>query len=881
MQSGLIRQALAGNLNGRRFRLRWEGAFFSWHSLAHVNREICKRLTADPDVEIACIPTEPPHFGPEVDPALSPIIDRTFASLSAPVDVHIRHHYPPRFEIPGQGKLVLVAPWEYGYLPKHWVEAGLKTAKEIWCYSNYVRDVYTASGFPDHSVHVIRLGVDDSVFRPDAPEYVFTDEAGADRLAHLRQRSGSEKPFVFLFVGGIMERKGTDLLEAAFLRAFSAFDNVALVVKATGMRTVYRGSPGGERFRALAADDSRPTVIYFDDDLTPAQLAGVYSAADCLVQPYRAEGFCLPALEAMSAGIPVIVSEGGPTDDFVDETVGWRVKSTRKPYGDGRIGEWECCGPTWMFEPDLDDLCRAMREAFNNRAESRTRGEAGRARVLGGWTWDHCVSKLMARVRELSCEWDTDSATNCTTPEPPAKSKKRKSKSAANVLGAAAINDPPKLSLVSCTSSNDRRSSVRPEDTGKVIFPCSRPQPTISLCMIVRDEERVLDACLASAVPYFDEVILVDTGSVDSTVEIARRHGDKVKIFHFPWINDFSAARNYSLEQATSTWAMWMDADDELPKECGRQLRPLIALAEDRVAGFIMQVHIPPKEGELGYTVVDHLKCFLRRQAHRFEGRIHEQILEPIYRAGGIVEKTNLYVVHSGYDYSDAGQAKKKQRDYTILELDMAERPDHPFPRFNYGMTLFHHQEYDRAIVRLNECLERSKPEESTVRKVYAMLAGCHMAKRDLASARIAIDTGLIRCPLDKELLFRAGNLYRELGDLKAAEQFYLRLFSSGESAGVDSLDITMTTYKAHHNLALIYADMERHAEAEREYRAALAVLPTFTPSIHGLGELYLRMRRFEDARAALERLSAVGAAQECDSLRRRLTEAQGLALAF
>ena len=79
--------------------------------------------------------------------------------------------------------------------------------------------------------------------------------------------------------------------------------------------------------------------------------------------PYRGEGFCLPALEAMACGVPVIVPEGGPTDDFVDESVGWRIPAERKPFGEGRIGDWDCVGDTWMFEVDPSDLARLMRQA--------------------------------------------------------------------------------------------------------------------------------------------------------------------------------------------------------------------------------------------------------------------------------------------------------------------------------------------------------------------------------------------------------------------------------------------------------------------------------------------------------------------------------------
>lgn len=83
---------------------------------------------------------------------------------------------------------------------------------------------------------------------------------------------------------------------------------------------------------------------------------------------------------------------------------------------------------------------------------------------------------------------------------------------------------------------------------------------TISLCMIVRNEEAVLDRCLESAADLVDEIVIVDTGSTDATKEIARQFTDK--LFDFPWVDDFAAARNFSFDQASGDYCMWLDADD-------------------------------------------------------------------------------------------------------------------------------------------------------------------------------------------------------------------------------------------------------------------------------------------------------------------------------
>ena len=117
-------------------------------------------------------------------------------------------------------------------------------------------------------------------------------------------------------------------------------------------------------------------------------------------------------------------------------------------------------------------------------------------------------------------------------------------------------------------------------------------RPKLSLCMIVRDNARTLPACLESIRPWVDEMIVVDTGSVDETPRIVESFGGK--LYHFPWCDDFSAARNESLRHATGDWLFWMDSDDTIPLECGRGLRALVENQNDpSVAAYLMKVHCP------------------------------------------------------------------------------------------------------------------------------------------------------------------------------------------------------------------------------------------------------------------------------------------------
>ena len=157
--------------------------------------------------------------------------------------------------------------------------------------------------------------------------------------------------------------------------------------------------------------------------------------------------------------------------------------------------------------------------------------------------------------------------------------------------------------------------------------------------MIVRDNEDTLEPCLAGIRPWVDEMIVVDTGSRDKTPAIAKAFG--ARVFHFPWCDDFSAARNESLRHARGQWLFWMDSDDTNDAENGRKLRELAyARHLPNTLGYVMQVHCPAQECDAddGLTVVDHVKMFANHPQLQFEFRIHEQVLPSIRRVGARVD---------------------------------------------------------------------------------------------------------------------------------------------------------------------------------------------------------------------------------------------------
>src|SRR5262249_42970905 len=143
------------------------------------------------------------------------------------------------------------------------------------------------------------------------------------------------------------------------------------------------------------------------------------------------------------------------------------------------------------------------------------------------------------------------------------------------------------------------------------------------------------------------------------------------------------------------------------------------------------------------WTVVDHIKLFRNRPDLRFEGRIHEQILPAIQRARGDVAFTDVFVVHSGYDHSPEGQARKEERDLRLLPPELQEQPEHPFTLFNLGMTYADTGEPRQGVDYLRRCLARSNPQSAHVRKAHAWLISCHRALGEREAAWQVCQQGL------------------------------------------------------------------------------------------------------------------------------------------
>lgn len=206
----------------------------------------------------------------------------------------------------------------------------------------------------------------------------------------------------------------------------------------------------------------------------------------------------------------------------------------------------------------------------------------------------------------------------------------------------------------------------------------------INLVMIVKNEEHSLERCLNAARPLVDEMILTDTGSTDGTVEIAKRMGARVK--EFAWVNDFSAARNFALEQSDADWNLVLDADEYIKKGDRIQLEQVLCSRKGMWLGTITRYDSYPDEG--GVSVAYSVLPRLLPKGVRYYGTIHEQP-EGSYPCYPVL----LEADHDGYLAADKGE-----RNLAYLQQAVKEHPEDGYYQFQMASTL-------RNLRRLEESL--------------------------------------------------------------------------------------------------------------------------------------------------------------------------------
>jgi len=346
---------------------------------------------------------------------------------------------------------------------------------------------------------------------------------------------------------------------------------------------------------------------------------------------------------------------------------------------------------------------------------------------------------------------------------------------------------------------------------------------TISACMIVKNEENNIEKCINSIKELVDEIVIVDTDSSDKTREIASKFTNK--IFDFKWVDDFSAARNFSLEKASGDWILIIDADETISTKDTEKIKGLIGENEyegyyliqrnytnnDKFIGWISSSNDSYEESKIasGFIANPIIRLFKNDKRIKFEGKVHETVDSTIKNIGK-VKMTDIPLHHFGL--LKQKEFAKCDRNLELLKKELESETNNEkeksFIYFQIAMALLNKNEFKEAEYNLQKSLEL----DGDYTPALLSLSGIFIQKNELDKAEI--------------LLIRASK--------------------------------TNNNPNIYNNLGIIYAKKKDPRKAIKKFQRAIELNPKFTDAYFNLALAYEENKQPKESRECLQKIAEI-----------------------
>jgi tetratricopeptide (TPR) repeat protein len=379
----------------------------------------------------------------------------------------------------------------------------------------------------------------------------------------------------------------------------------------------------------------------------------------------------------------------------------------------------------------------------------------------------------------------------------------------------------------------------------------------LSVCLITKDEERFLAGCLESVLAVADEIVVVDTGSADRTVQIARDYG--CRVVHRPWDDDFSAARNAGIGVARGRWILCMDADERL---CHPEaLPPALLAAPPEIGGFFVERHdlvTRFEEGERDVYPIGILRLFRNHEAIRYEGIVHERPNETVTRAGFEVRGlATLKLIHLVSQLPQERLIAKQHGYLRLLDRELERDADNTWARYYRGKTLWFLGHKEEAESELRGIVENPGAPVPLRASAGCMLAALLTEAGRRGEAVDRIEESLALLPGQSLAYYVLAEALYAGGHFEHALAAYLRVrLSMDPDAGMSLLpgDLCMTREKRAYKLGCCHLALGDLTAAEKCFQNGVDADPAHGGCHYGLARIAILRGDPTGARERLEK---------------------------
>lgn len=335
---------------------------------------------------------------------------------------------------------------------------------------------------------------------------------------------------------------------------------------------------------------------------------------------------------------------------------------------------------------------------------------------------------------------------------------------------------------------------------------------TISLCMIVKNEEDVIGRCLASVRDVVDEINIVDTGSTDRTKEIVSKYTDR--IFDFEWVDDFAKARNFSFQQATKDYILWLDADDVMTPEDQEKLKSLKQSLNSMTDAVSMNYHLSFDHDGNVTSQLRRYRLVKKERDFKWIGAVHEYLA-----VSGKLFDSDVAITHIPLSHD----SDRNLRIYRKL-IDSGQTLS-PRDTFYYANELMDHSHFEEAIQYYEQFLDSKQGWIEDNIRACLKLADCYnnVNKKDMA-LNSALRTFLYDVPRP-EACCRLGYHFMEQFKNNEAIYWYKQALAGEGKENISLQNPAFTTWLPHLQLCVLYDRLQQyevayeHNELARKYR--------------------------------------------------------------